>query len=237
LSSIYEGLGALSLSSANSGIRLRGSYSAFANQPAFTGGSSEVGQVGLLCSPSLSNSNSSVLKQGDSVYLGFKELSWTGQNVNAPYPGSAEIQLGIYKDGVLAANLGTFRIDNYGARVGSQVWAKYFEYDLLFKNEPNGTLSYDVTVNALDFYDAATWDGVPPVEGTPVNLGSWQGNLGARGGLRSLRNLYVAYGAYIAPDGKASVSGYTFDHLPVPEPSSTLLLGVAAFGFVLRRKR
>jgi len=252
LTSVFSGTSAQkTLAAVNDRIRLQGSFSAFSSQTGFTGGSSEVGQVGLLGSPALSNNTAgSTLKNGNSVYLGFIERSWTGQNGVAPFPGSAEVEIGIFVGGTLTESFGTFTVSDYGARAGSQVWSQWFEYDLVFEHLGDGSLGYKAGINTVSFYDADLNSAPDPTEGTPVSLGVFEGAIASLGGITvaDADKLFVSYGTYIAPDGLASVTGYTFDHLPggdihdgiitiVPEPSAALLLGFAGSLMVLRRRR
>lgn len=239
--------GVQNLSTTGSQLRLQGSYSAFASQPSFTGGSSEVGQVGLISAPSFTDAADSTLKLGDSVYLGFIERSWTGQVTGPPAgPGSAVVELALFQDGSIAQSFGTFSMSDYGARIGNEVYSQFFEYDLLFENLPNGSLGYKVGVNSVSFYDDNLFTSPDPTEGSVVSLGTWEGSLNSAGGLNDLTDLRVAYGAYVAPDGLASVTGYTFDHSPtgdihdglisIPEPTVFALLGLSALALVRRRR-
>lgn len=244
ITSIYGGNGAVDLSGVGSRVRLQGSYSAFASEDSFTGGTSEVGQVGLISAPSFSNSADSILSLGDSVYLGFIEKSWTRQTLAGL--GSAVVEVGIFQDGSLSQSFGDFSIADYGGRTGSQIWAQFFEYDILFENLPNGSLGYKVGLNTVSFFDDNLFADPNPIEGSPVSLGTWEGTLAGGGGLGDLSDLYVAYGANVASDGNASITGYTFDHSPsgdlhngiitIPEPS-VALLGMSSLLLLLRRRR
>ncbi len=237
ITSIYEGRAASSLINTGDKVRLQGSYSAFANQNAFNAtGVSEAGQVGLI-----NKGGTNTLSTGDSVYVGFKELTWTGQNVTAPFAGTATVELGLYVDGAQQVSFGTFTVADYGARKNSDIYAQWFEYDILFENLGNGDLGYKVGVNKLSFF----YDGSIN-EGAPIGLGTWQGSLGSNGGLNNLNNLYAAYGTNIV-NTDVTVTGFTFDHsqsgdlhdgiITVPEPSSSILVALSSCALLLRRRR
>ncbi|MGJ8725410.1 MAG: hypothetical protein ACSHYB_12700 [Roseibacillus sp.] len=244
ISSIYDGYGAVDLSKSGDRVRLQGSYSAFANESAFASGSSEVGQVGLISAPSFSNAADSILKLGDSVYVGFVENSWSGQTPTGP--GTANVEVGLFQDGSMTQSFGSYNLSGYGGRIGSQVWAQFFEYDIVFENLPDGTLGYKVGLNTVSFYDDNLFSSPDPTEGSAVNLGTWEGSLAGVGGLSALDDLYVSYGAYVASDGNATITGYTFDHSPsgdlhdgiiaIPEPSA-VVLGFSSLLILVRRRR
>ncbi len=244
ITSIYEGIPTRSLVNSTDRIRLQGSYSAFANQNAFQNtGVSEAGQVGIINAGS--SNASKTLSGGDSVYLGFKELTWTGQNVSAPYPGTATLELGLYVDGVQQVSFGTYTAFDYGARISNgSIWAQWYEYDILFENLGNGDLGYKIGVNQVShYYDGPTGS---INEGAPVSIGTWQGSLGSNGGITNLSNLRAAYGTNIV-NTDVTVTGFTFDHtqsgdlhdgvIVVPEPSSSLLAAFSSFLLLVRRKR
>jgi len=238
ITSIYEGNGTSALNTTGDRIRLQGSYSAFANQNAFQStGISEAGQVGLINKGSTNASKT--LSNGDSIYLGFKEKTWTGQNVSAPFAGTATVELGLYVDGAQQVSFGTFTVADYGARKNSDIYAQWFEYDIVFENLGSGDLGYKVGVNKVSYFYNGSIN-----EGPSIGMGVWSGTLSSNGGLNDLSSLYAAYGANIA-NTDVTVTGFTFDHSVtgdihdgvVPEPSSALLTAMSSFLLLIRRKR
>lgn len=239
---VNNSAGAFDLTSAGSSLRIQQSWSAFANQPAFAAGSSEPGQIGIL------NGTAGTLKTGDSLYIGVIERSWDGQNLVAPFPGEAEVEIGLFQDGNLIDSFGTYTIPEYGARVGSEIWAQWLEFDIYFENMGASGFGYKVAAQRVPYYNSVI-DGNDSsiVEGTPVMLFTEQGILSGGSGLAALNDLRVGLGATIAPGGDVSVSGATYDHspagdlhdgiiAPVPEPGAAVL-GLLGSALLLRRRR
>ena len=237
LSVIYQPT-AYDLSTTGSSIRIQQAWSAFANQPSFLSGTSEPGQIGLINNPGTTGT----LSTGDSLYVGIVERSWTGQNLSAPYPGSAELEIGLFRDGAMVDSFGTFTLNDYGARVGSQVFAQWLDFDVRFENIGSGNIAYSVGVNTISYYNSII-NGDPSsiIEGTPTLLFTDGGVIGGSAGLNDLGSLRVALGANITPGGDVSVTGATYDFSPsgaiVPEPTSALMLACTGLGIMLGRRR
>ena len=239
---INDSAGTFDLSAKGSSIRLQEAWSAFASQDAFASGNSEPGQIGLLSNPGLHATR----KLSDSIYVGVVEKSWTGQYSSDPYPGEAVVEIGLFQDGVMADSFGTYTLTGYGARVGSQVWGQWIDFDIYFENMGGGNIGYKVGANSISYYNSAIdGDNTSIVEGSPQLMFIEEGMLSANAGLLDLSSLRPTVGYNILPGGDVSVTGATYDWSPsgnihngiitVPEPGSVAMLGL--LGLLLRRRR
>jgi hypothetical protein len=232
------------LSSTGSKLRIQESWSAFASQDSYaTTGSSQVAQIGFISNDS--GAATATLLNSDSVYFGVVERFWSDQTDSSPLLGAATLELGMFQDGAMVESFGTIDLTHYGARIGSEIYATWLEFDILFENVGNNELGYKVGVNKLTFYTPDVNTG-PITEGTTSLVGIYEGVLATpAAGLGDLSNLKLALGGHTA-NTDVSVTGTTYDFstsnihdgaTPVPEPSAMLFTSILGFLGILRRRR